>query len=169
MVYVPVTYVPDGVVTSRLKRRVKGRKPRPELGNLGPLLDENLAAAKKHGHFLYRPDDLRLLKGVRHNPEVVDEGFAALREVMVEKGIDEPAQWKRTAPYYPDTPRIARRAGALAAAMVVLITAAVLLGQDDHIAAMTVAIVAISIGGAVLVGVIFSRTVIRVDVPDLDT
>ena len=34
---------------------------------------------------------------------------------------------------------------------------------------MTVAIVAISIGGAVLVGVIFSRTVIRVDVPDLDT
>jgi len=162
MVYVPITYIPDGVVTSALKRRMKGRRPKPNLGNLGPLLDENLVSAKKNGHFLYHRDDLRLLKGVRENPEVVDEGFEVLEAVMIDKEIVEPDTWMRTPPYYPDTPKILLRTLLLAVAMTVGITIAVLLGQDDAIAAMTVAIVAISLIGAGLFIVILDRTVIRV-------
>lgn len=162
MIYIPITYVPDGPVTAGLKRRVKGRRPKPDLGHLGPLLDENLVAARKHGHYLYHPDDLRLLKGVEQNPTVVDEGFAVLRSVMADKGIAEPDRWQRTAPYYPDTPRIVKRTLLLAAAMTIGITIAVVLGQDAAIAAMVVAIVAISVVGAAAFGLILARSVVRV-------
>ena len=162
MVYVPITYIPDGPVTSALKRETKGRRPKPSLGNLGPLLDENLVAARKHGHFLYHPDDLRLLKGVEENPEVVDDGFAVLRQVMADKGVTEPQKWHRTAPYYPNTPLIIKRTLVLALAMTIGITIAVVLGQDEAIAPMVVAIVLVSILGAALFGLILSRSVIRV-------
>jgi len=160
--YVPITYIPDGPVTAALKRKVKGRRPKPALGYLGPLLDENLVAARKHGHLLYHPDDLRHLKGVDQNPEVVDEGFEVMRTVMADKGIEEPEDWNRTAPYYLDYPRIIRRTLLLAAVMTIGITLAVLLGQNSAIAAMTVSIVAISLIGAAMFLLIVSRTVIRV-------
>ncbi|MEM7323132.1 MAG: hypothetical protein AAF531_08600 [Actinomycetota bacterium] len=162
MIYVPITYIPDGPVTAALKREMKGRKPKPRLGNLGPLLDENLVAARKHGHFLYHPDDLRLLKDVEQNPLVVEEGFAVLRQVMTEKGIAEPQRWKRTPPYYLNTPLVIKRTLLLAFAMTIGITIAVLLGQESAVAAMVVAIVVISIAGAGLFGLILSKTVIRV-------
>lgn len=53
----------------------------------------------------------------------------------------------------------------LAALMTAGITAAVLLGQDDAVAFMVVAIVAISIGGAGVFAWILHRCVIRVGVP----
>ncbi len=162
MVYVPITYIPDGPVTAALKRRVRGRKPKPQLGNLGPLLDENLVAARKHGHFRYHPDDLRLLKGVDQNPAVVDEAFEVLREVMAEKGVAEPTGFTRDAPYYPDVARIVKSTLILAAAMTIGITIAVLLGQNDAIAWMTVAIVAISLAGAAAFMLILDRCVVRV-------
>jgi|GEM_PF-5126968 len=163
MVYVPITYIPDGPVTTALKRRVKGRKPKPALGYLGPLLDENLVAAKKHGHYLYHPDDLRLLKDVTKNPEIVDEGFDVLRAVMADKNIDDPQTWERAAAYYPDTPKILKRTALLALAMTIGITIAVLLGQDKAIAAMTVAIVAISLAGAAAFVLILMRSVVYVE------
>ncbi|MGH1487791.1 MAG: hypothetical protein ACRBK7_00100 [Acidimicrobiales bacterium] len=165
MVYVPITYIPDGPVTQALKRRVRRRRPKPKLGNLGPLLDENLAAARKHGHFRYHPDDLRLLKGVKQNPEVVDDGLAVLRERMAEKGIAEPTHYEREAPYYPDVPSIVKFTAALAALMTVGITIAVLFGQRDAVAAMVVAIVAISLVGAAVFAFIMQRCVIRVGGP----
>ncbi len=165
MMYIPVTYVPDGPVTAALKRRVKGHKPKPKLGNLGPLLDENLNAARKRGCFLYHPDDLRLLKGVKENPDVVVDGFLALSEVLDAKGIAKPDVWDRSVPYYPDVRKIAVRTAVLALLMTIGITVAVLLGQEDAIAWMTAAIVAISIIGATVFGLIVSRTVIHVDVP----
>lgn len=164
VVYVPITYVPDGPVTAALKRQVKRRRPKPTLGNLGPLLDENLTAARKHGHFLYHPDDLRLLDGVVENPEIVDEGFAVLATVMADKGIAQPERYRRTPPYYPNVPQIVKRTLALALTMTIGITIAVLLGQNDAIAAMTIAIVAISIAGAVAFGFILDRSVIRIDI-----
>lgn len=81
-----VTYVPDGPVTKALKRRVKGRRPKPKLGNLGPLLDENLVAGRKRGQFRYHRDELRLLKGVEQNPDIVDDGFTVLREILKRQG-----------------------------------------------------------------------------------
>ena len=165
MTYVPITYIPDGAVTARLKRNVKGRRPKPKLGNLGPLLDENFAAAKKDGHFLFHPDDLRLLPGVADNPDIVDDGVLALQQVMADKGIEMPTVYQRAVPYYPDVPAIIKRTVALAAAMTIAITIAVLLGQDDAIAAMTVAIVAISLGGAALFYFIVSRSIIHIPTP----
>jgi hypothetical protein len=162
MVYVPITYIPDGPVTAALKREVRGRRPKPELGNLGPLLDENLVAARKHGYLIYHPDDLRFLKGVERNPGIVEEGFAILRRVMADKGVAEPQQWNRAVPYYPDRPLIIKRTIFLAVAMTIGITIAVLLGQTDAIAAMVVAIVAISVVGAGLFYLILLRSVIQV-------
>lgn len=166
MAYVPITYIPDGPVTSALKREIRGRTPKPSIGNLGPLLDENLVAARKHGHFRYHPEDLRLLKGVRRNPEIVDEGFAVLRKMMADKSIAEPEQWNRTLPYYPNVPLILKRTLLLAIAMTIGITIAVLLGQENAIAAMVVAIVAISVAGAAMFVWILSRSVIHVGEPN---
>ena len=165
MVYVPITIIPDGPVTVALRREVKGRSPKVELGNLGPLLDENLTAARKHGRYRYHPDDLKRLKGVERNPEVVAEGFVILRRVLEEKGIPEPTGYLREAPYYPDIPRLVRLTVLLAAAMTVGITSAILLGQDDAVLLMTVAIVLISVVGAALYALILMRAVIRVPMP----
>lgn len=163
MAYVPVTYIPDGPVTAALKKSVKRQRPKPKLGNLGPLLDENLVAARKHGHFLYHPDDLRLLKGVKENPQIVDHAFDVLRSVMADKSITEPERWQRTTPYYPNVAQTLWRTAALAAAMVIAITIAVLLGQESHLTAMVIAIVAVSIMGAVGGALIVSRSVIHVE------
>ena len=162
VVYVPITYVPDGPVTSALKKGVRGRRPKPELGNLGPMLDDNLSAARKHGHFRYHPDDLRLLKGVSDNPEIVDEGFAVLREVMEDKGIDVPSTYQRERPYYPDVPSILRFTALLALLMTLGITIAVLLGQNDSVLWMTVAIVLISLAGTGAFAWILHRCVVHV-------
>lgn len=162
MAYVPVTYIPDGPVTVALKKSVKRQRPKPKLGNLGPLLDENLVAARKHGHFLYHPDDLRLLSGVRENPLVVDQGFDVLRSVMADKGVAEPDRWQRTAPYYQNVPLTLSRTAMLAVAMAIAITLAVLLGHERHLTAMVVAIVAVSVLGAGGMALIVSRSVIRV-------
>lgn len=162
MTYVPITYIPDGPVTAALKRHIKGRDPKPQLGNLGPLLDENLTAARKHGYFKYHPDDLRLLKHVDQNPDIVDEGFDVLRQMLDTKDIAEPTRFEREAPYYPDVSTTLKYTALLAALMTVGITIAVVLGQDDAIAAMVVAIVAISLIGAALFGLILTKCVIRV-------
>lgn len=121
MVYVPITYIPDGAVTRALKRHIKGRDPKPELGNLGPMLDENFVAARKQGRFRYHPDDLRF-----------------------------------------DVARIVKFTVLLAAAMTIGIAAAVLLGQDDSIALLTVATVLIPVVGAALFVLILARCVIHV-------
>ena len=165
MTYVPITIIPDGPVTAALKRRCKGRSPKVKLGNLGPLLDDNLNAARKHGHFRYHPEDLRRLKDVDQNPEVVDEGFAVLRGLLDEKGIPEPTDYVRETPYYPDIPRLAKLTILLAAAMTIGITAAVVLGQNDAVLAMTVAITVISLLGAALFVLILARAVIHVPMP----
>ncbi len=166
MTYVPITYIPDGPVTSALKKHVKGRRPKPDLGNLGPLLDENLNAARKHGHFLYHPDDLRRLKGVRENPEIVDEAMAVLTAVMADKNVAEPDRWERAAPYYQNRPQTLWRTGLLAAVMTIAITIAVVVGQEDYVAAMVVAIVAVSLVGAALFMLILDRSVIHVGTID---
>lgn len=163
--YVPVTYVPDGPVTSALKRHVKGQRPKPKLGNLGPMLDENLTAARKRGCYLYHAADLRHLKGVDENPEIVDQGFLVLEKVLSDKGIAAPTTYERTDPYYPDMPRLIGWSAALALVMTLAIWAAVLLGQDDSIALMTTAIVACSLIGTALFLLIISRCVIRVRAP----
>jgi len=165
MTYVPITYIPDGPVTAALKRHIKHRRPKPNLGNLGPLLDENLAAARKHGHYRYHPDDLRLLKGVADNPEIVDDGFLVLREVMEKKGIDEPARFLREQPYYSDVAKTVKFTLLLAFAMTIAITIAVLLGQDDAILEMVIAIVVISLLGTGLFVLVLERCVIRVTQP----
>ena len=64
----------------------------------------------------------------------------------------------------PDGP--VTKAVVLAAVMTAAITVAVVLGQDDAIAAMVVAIVAVSVIGAAVFGPILSRTVIRVGSAD---
>lgn len=162
MVYVPITYIPDGPVTKALKRRVRGRRPKPDLGNLGPLLDENFQAARSHGHLRYRRDDLRMLKGVADNPEVVDDGFEVLGEALAAAGIAFPDREQPEAPYYPDTRAVLKNTAILALAMVVAITAAVVTLQNSSILWMVVAIVAVSVAGAVGFAVILHRCVIRV-------
>ncbi len=85
-----------------------------------------------------------------------------LRGLLSEKGIPEPDNYLREAPYYPDVRSIVKFVGLLAASMTATITLAILLGQDDAVAAMTIAIVAISLIGAALFAVIIKYCVIRV-------
>lgn len=162
MTYIPITYIPDGPVTKALKKRVRGVRPKPKLGNLGPLLDEELVSARSDGHLRYRPADLRMLKDVSENPDVVDEGLAALAQVADSKGIVVPNSYEPEAPWYHDVPALLRAVGLIAVAMTVGITAAVVFLQNRSVAWMTVWICVISLAGALAAWFSLERCIIRV-------
>ncbi len=142
--FVPAT----APMTRAIKARLKSLGRRDKVGYLGELMQENYSEARRHGTLRYRPEHLKLLRGVRENPDVVDVAFEVLSEELAAKGIDMPSTYGERLPYDPDYRRIGVLAVVLAAVMTLLITASVLWVTD--VALMSVLIVIVSVVGAIL-------------------
>lgn len=139
-------YPPTAAMTRALKKRLRSDGLRYKVGYLGDLMEENFNEARRHGTLRYRPEHLKLLRGVNENPEVVDIAFEVLAERLEAKGIDLPADFDEQTPYDPDYSKLAMIALILAVAMTILITLAVVF--VSNIAAMTTLIVLVSVVGA---------------------
>ncbi len=163
MVYIAIPYIPDGPVTKALKKTLKASGKRYKLGYLGELMDENYTAAKTQQHLYYAPEDLKKLKHVAENPDVVDIAFAVLEQQLREAGHALPTVNEKRIPYYPNWAAILGYTALNALLMTVAITLIVLL-LPTQIALMTTLIVLVSILGAAAFVLTHARCVTYVDV-----
>ncbi len=147
MIYFTLPYNYVGPVTRRLKKIIKNDKLDYKLGNLGELMDENFTSAKKKGVLIYNKIDLKKLKEVDNNPEVVELAFEIMNKMLLNKGFDMPKKIINKKPYYYDEKRILIQLLINAIVMTVLITIAVI--AISSVFWMTTTIVLISLCGAV--------------------
>lgn len=141
-----VFYIPASPMTWAIKRRLRQEGLRYKVGNLGELMQENYDQARRNKTLRYSAEDLRLLRGVRENPEVVDIAFELVQERLAAKGVALPTACEERVPYDFDYVKITALGLGLAALMTLLISLAVVF--VSNIAVMTTLIVLISIAAA---------------------
>ncbi|MEM7114583.1 MAG: hypothetical protein AAF614_19255 [Chloroflexota bacterium] len=164
MSYFIITYIPDGPVTSAIKRKLKSERLRYKLGYLGELMDENYYEARKHNRLLYRPEHLKKLKSVDENPQVVELAFEVLADQLHEKNVALPTEFLNRPPYYPNIKQLIIYTLIDAALMTLAITAIVL--YVSNVALMTTLIVLVSVIGAGVFIYLMKKCVIYVDIED---
>ncbi len=139
---------------------IKEKKLNFKILYLWELMDENYENAKKWLPYLYHPRDLKKLKYVDQNIEIVDIAFTLMNEKLSKEWVDIPNVYLNGKPYYPDTKCIIIWILFVAFIMTVLITLSVLYTKNYSL--MTTLIVLISILSAYFTVKILQKCVIYI-------